>query len=75
MKTLVVVVTLILDRSRYQLFQLPVSLSSTCFLDVPFFYSEGVFGGGNIYTTPVVEIKSAALWYITDLPRQTVVYN
>ena len=21
-----------------------------------------------IYTTPVVEIKSAALWYITDIP-------
>ena len=28
-----------------------------------------------IYTTPVVEIKSATLWYITDIPRQTVVYN
>ena len=24
-----------------------------------------------IYTTPVVEIKSAALWYIPDIPRQT----
>ena len=29
----------------------------------------------QLYTTLVVEIKSTALWYITDIPRQTVVYN
>ena len=48
MKTLVVVVTLILGRSRYQLFLLPVSLSSTCsFLDTPFFTAK-VFLEGDI---------------------------